>query len=146
MDAKYVRCIFVSFINSFLFFFSFQGCTCGIWKFPGQGLNQSELQLLTYTTATAIPDPSHICDLQHSSRQLWIPDPLSQARDQICIFMDTSWIRFCCATMGTPCIFYPFLKKYIITFGDEIQITQISGYGNWEQEAPRLSLPLNLFS
>ena len=29
------------------------------------------------------------------------PDPLSEARDQNCIFMGTSWIRFHCATMGT---------------------------------------------
>ena len=25
----------------YFFFFLFQGCTCGIWKFPGQGSNQS---------------------------------------------------------------------------------------------------------
>ena len=28
---------------------------------------KSELQLLTYITATAMPDPSHVCDLHHSS-------------------------------------------------------------------------------
>ena len=27
---------------------------------------QSELYLLAYTTATATPDPSHICNLHHS--------------------------------------------------------------------------------
>ena len=30
---------------------------------------ESKLQLPAYTTATAMWDPSHICDLQHSSRQ-----------------------------------------------------------------------------
>ena len=41
-----------------------------------------ELQLPAYATATAMWDPSHICDLHHSSQQCWIPDPLSKARDQ----------------------------------------------------------------
>ena len=27
--------------NFFFFFFFFNGCTCGIWRFPGQGSNQS---------------------------------------------------------------------------------------------------------
>ena len=40
-----------------------------------------ELQLPTYTTATAIPDPICICDLHHSSQQCWILNPLSEARD-----------------------------------------------------------------
>ena len=31
-----------------------------------------------------------------------IPDPLSQARGQTCILMDTSQIHFCWATTGTP--------------------------------------------
>ena len=42
---------------------------------------ESKLQLLTYTTAIATPDPSWVCKLHHSSRQCWILNPLSQARD-----------------------------------------------------------------
>ena len=30
---------------------------------------QLELQLLAYATATGTPDPSHVCDLYHSSQQ-----------------------------------------------------------------------------
>ena len=41
---------------------------------------QSELQLLAYTAATATPDPSRVCNLQHSSRQGCVPDPLGEAR------------------------------------------------------------------
>ena len=36
----------------------------------------SELQLLAYATATATSDPSHICDLHHSSQQCHILNPL----------------------------------------------------------------------
>ena len=63
---------------------------------------ESELQLPAYTTATATQDPSSICDLHHSSRQHQFSNPLSKARDQTCILMDTSRIRFLCATTGTP--------------------------------------------
>ena len=41
----------------------------------------SELHLLASTTATATQDPSRVCDLDHSSRQHWILNPLSKARD-----------------------------------------------------------------
>ena len=46
-------------------------------------------------------DPSRICDLHHSSWQLWIPNPLSKARDQTCILRDTSQVHFRSAAMGT---------------------------------------------
>ena len=51
---------------------------------------ESELQLPAYATATAIPNPSYICDLHHSSRQCQILNPLSKARGQIHILMDNS--------------------------------------------------------
>ena len=61
-----------------------------------------ELQLPAYTTATATPDLRRVCNLCHSSQQHQIPDLLIEARDQTCNLMDTSQIRFCCATAGTP--------------------------------------------
>ena len=42
---------------------------------------ESELQLPTYATATAMQDPSPICDLHHSSRQRHILNPLVETRD-----------------------------------------------------------------
>ena len=42
-----------------------------------------ELQLLACVTATAIQDPSCVCNLYHSLQQSQIPDPLSKARDQL---------------------------------------------------------------
>ena len=55
---------------------------------------ESELELPAYPTAIAKPDPSFICDLHHSSWQIQILNPLSEARDQTCILMDTSQIHF----------------------------------------------------
>ena len=54
-----------------------------------------ELQLPTYATAIAMPDPSHVCDLHHSLGQNRILNPLREARDQTCILMDTCWVCFC---------------------------------------------------
>ena len=50
-----------------------------------------ELLLMTYAKATEMPDLSHICDLHNSSRQYWILNPLSEARDGTCVLMDTNW-------------------------------------------------------
>jgi len=47
---------------------------------PGLGV-KLELQLPSYTPATARPDPSHICDLQHCSWQCGILNPLIEARN-----------------------------------------------------------------
>ena len=49
-----------------------------------------------YTTATATLDKNRVCDLHHNSRQHWVPDPLSEARDRIHILRDTSRNRFHC--------------------------------------------------
>ena len=49
---------------------------------------KSELQLLAYATATAMPDLSCLYDLHHSSWQHRILDPLSKAR----IEPSSSWI------------------------------------------------------
>ena len=55
---------------------------------------KSELQRPAYTTATATQDQSCIYNLRHRSRQCWIFNPLSKAKDQTCILMDASQIRF----------------------------------------------------
>ena len=48
-----------------------------------------------------MPDPSHVCDLHHSSQQCLILNLLSEARDRTWVLVDTSWIHFCWATTGT---------------------------------------------
>ena len=51
-----------------------------------------ELQLPAYTTATATQDPSHVCDLHHSSRQRQTLNPLSKARGRTHSLMDPSQV------------------------------------------------------
>ena len=63
---------------------------------------QLELQLLAYATATAIRDLSHVWDLQQSSQQRRILNPLREARDRTRHLMVTSQIHFCRAMVGTP--------------------------------------------
>ena len=84
---------------SFFFFsffsFFFLGPAVEHMEVPRLGV-ESELQLPAYTTATARRDPSHICELHHSSWQCWILDPMSKARNRTCILTDTSQILFHC--------------------------------------------------
>ena len=61
-----------------------------------------ELQLPAYTSARAMPDLNCICHLHHSSPQHWIFKPLSRARDQTHVFIDTSWVPYQWATTGMP--------------------------------------------
>ena len=63
---------------------------------------ESELQLLAYATATAMRNLSHIFNLHHSSQQRRILNPLSEARGQTHIIMDTTQIHFHCITMEMP--------------------------------------------
>ena len=75
------------------------------------GVN-SELQLLAYTTATATWGMSRVCDLYHSSQQRQILNPLTEARDQTHILMDTSQARYHWATMGTSIFFSLLLRLH----------------------------------
>ena len=66
-----------------------------------------ELQVLAYAMATATPDPSRVCNLHRSSWQHQILNPLSQARDQTCVLMDT--VRFISAEPRQELQRFPFL-------------------------------------
>jgi len=50
-----------------LFYFFFLGQHLQHMEVSRLGV-ESELQLLAYATATATPNPSHICDLHHSAQ------------------------------------------------------------------------------
>ena len=69
---------------------------------------------LAYDTATAIWDPSHICNLYTMAHgNAGSPDPLSKARDWTHVVMDISFICFHFTTMGTPSVL--FVKKTILS-------------------------------
>ena len=68
---------------------------------PGLGV-KSEPQPPAYTRATAMPDPSRVCSLHHSSQQRQVLNPPSEARDRTHILMDPSQVRYRRATMGIP--------------------------------------------
>ena len=53
---------------------------------------ESELQLPTDATATGSWDLRHICCLKCSLWQHWILNPMSKARVQACILMDTNQV------------------------------------------------------
>ena len=82
------------------FFFFFLGPYPRHVEVPRLGV-ELELLLLAYARATARWDPSHICNLHHSSQQCQIFNPLSKAKDRTCNLMVPSQIRFHCARTGT---------------------------------------------
>ena len=71
----------------------FLGLHLGYMEVPRLGV-ESELQLSAYTTATAMQDPSLVCNLYHSSQQRQIFNPLSGARDPTRILTDTSQVHY----------------------------------------------------
>ena len=77
-----------------------------------------------------MPDPSRVCDLRHSSWQHRILNPLRKARDRTRILMVPSWIRFRCATMGTPllCFAFQITQCFHNTFFPEGYRTLWSGF------------------
>ena len=76
---------------------------------------KSELQLLAYARSTAMQDPTRICDLHDSLWQHWILNPLSKARDQTFIFMDTSQILHLLSHNGNSKRMI-ILKMYYVTY------------------------------
>ena len=76
-----------------VFFLVFLGLHLPHMEVPRLGI-QLELQLLAYTTATAMQHLSRVCNLPHSSWQHRILNPQNEAGDRTCILVDTSQIHF----------------------------------------------------
>ena len=92
----YTRCIYLiyiasccCFIISVNFFFSLSFRATPVADGSSWARDPARSQLQSYITATATPDPSHLCDLHHSLQQCWILNPQREARDRIRILMDT---------------------------------------------------------
>ena len=70
-----------------------------------------------HITATAMLwDLSHVCDLHHSSRQHWILNPLSKAKNQTQVLVDTSQIRFVTALSRQELHISALLLKSILKY------------------------------
>ena len=99
-----------------LLLFFFLGLYLQHMEVPRVGV-ESELQLPTYPSATATWDLSLICDLHHSSRQSWIFNPLSEAKDWTLNLMVPCRIRFHCSMMGTPGVYNFFFLSSHLSLG-----------------------------
>ena len=89
-----------------IFFFLFRAT-------PATGNSQGQIRAAAgaYTAAT-----SHICDPHLSSPQCWILNPLSKARDQTHILMDTGQVCYHWARTGTPRNFFKTSKYFCVLF------------------------------
>ena len=97
-DIREIQFIFnICSFFSFFFLFCFLRLHPQHMEVPRLGV-KSELP----ATATVTPDPNRICHLHRSSQQCQILNPLSRARDQTCILMDTGCVPYCWATTETP--------------------------------------------
>ena len=77
----------------FHLFFVFLGLH--LWRIEVSRLEaELEQQLSAYTTASATPDPSCVCNLHHSLWQCQTLNPLNEARDRTPILMDTSQVHY----------------------------------------------------
>jgi len=90
--------ILFSVVQGMFEIFCFLGLHPQHMELPRLGVHL-ELQLLAYTTTTAVPDPSCVCDLHRSSQQCQVLNPLSEARDQTHNLMVPSRICFRCTMM-----------------------------------------------
>ena len=99
----------------FHLFFFFLGLHPWYLEVPRLGVGW-ELQLPAHTTATATPDPSHICGLHCSFWHCQILNPLSEASEQTCILMDPSQVCYCWATIGTPWFVYFIIFQNLFVF------------------------------
>ena len=82
--------------------------------------DELELQLPAYATATSNEGPSLICNLNLSSQQSRILNPLSEAGDQTCILKGTTQFHYRRATPGTSeraLVLFPLLIRALIPLG-----------------------------
>ena len=103
-------------------FFFFNGRTCSIWKFLGQGLN-----------------PSHSCSNTGSF------NPPSEARDGTHIFMDTSWVLNPRTATGTPnmSVITPTLQMRKMIRGEAEELTTVKWWTTelWFEQRHWVQIP-----
>ena len=65
----------------FIYLFCFFGGAAPVSYVSSLAEGRIGVVATAYTTDTTTPDPSHVCELHHSSRQRWILNPLGEVRD-----------------------------------------------------------------
>ena len=90
----------LEFRNLFIYLFIFRAAPTAYGSSQVRCWNRAAAASPCYSHRNTESQP-HLLPHQ-SSQQRWIPDSLNEARDRTCILMDTSQIRFCWATTGTP--------------------------------------------
>ena len=122
-------CCLLVFFFVCLFLFCFLGPHLWHMEIPRLRV-ESELHLLAYTTtiSNAMLDPSLLCDLCCSLwQQHQLLNPLSGPKYRTHILMDTGWVHYHWATMGTP-----WLWLWMSTSG----LIQLSIMHWWEKTKP----------
>ena len=84
----------ISFI--YYFFWLFRAIPTAYGSFQARGQTGAAATSLCHSNAGSEPH------LRFTPQQHWILNPLSGVRDQTRILMDTSWVHYCWAIMGTP--------------------------------------------
>ena len=110
LSGALLGCDMCYFFLSFLFFFSFLFFLFLFRATPVAYASSRARSLIGVAAIRLHHSHNHVRSkphLQPTPQLTATPDPnlLSEARDQTCILMDTSWVPYCWATMGTPGIF-----------------------------------------
>ena len=91
-------------MSAFIYFFIFKIFRAASVAYVGsQARGRIGAAAAGLATATAMRDPSCICDLHHSSEQRRILNPLSGTRNRTCIRMDASRVCHPLSHSGNSC-------------------------------------------
>ena len=125
--------IFSVFFFSSSFFFNLRATLAAYRSSQARGRIGAVATSLSHSHSML--DLSHICNNpHHSSWQFWIPNPLSEARDQARVLTDPNRLRYHWATMGTPSIFFLPLFFCLSLASGKILTSEIEGliFERWE--------------
>ena len=122
--------LYRSAIHTHFFFFFFLQLFLRHMEVPRLG-GESELQLLAYTTARAMPGLNCICNLCHNLWQCWILNPLSEARDWSASSWRLYWVLNPLSHIGNSYILFSYSFPLWSIIGDWIWFPVLYGRTLW---------------
>jgi len=131
--------------------FLFLGLHLQHMEVPRLGV-KSELQLPAYATATAMPDPSCICNLGHRLQQHRILNPLSKAGDWTHILTDDDQALHLLSDNGNSSTYILFsILTDTLSLGVSVNISRSHNFHNWTRKKlsvlwDRVRLPFYLIA